>query len=46
MIEKSLKYDLSKLNNVINNDVFKKTVYDKLVAKVYNINISRLVFKN
>ena len=26
--------DLSKLNDVVENDVVKKTVYDKLVAKV------------
>ena len=26
--------DLSKLSNVVKNDVVKKTVYDKLVAKV------------
>ena len=30
--------DLSKLSNVVKNDVFKKTVYDKLVAKVDNID--------
>ena len=29
--------DLSKLSNVVKNDVVKKTVYDKLVAKVDNI---------
>ena len=29
---------LSKLNDVIKNDVAKKTVYDKLVEKVNNIN--------
>ena len=26
--------DLSKLSNIVKNEVFKKTVYDKLVAKV------------
>ena len=26
--------DVSKLNNVVNNEVVKKTVYDKLVTKV------------
>ena len=31
--------DLSKLSNVVKNDVIKKDVYDKLVAKVNNINI-------
>ena len=29
--------DLAKLNNVVKNDVFKKTAYEKLVAKVNNI---------
>ena len=31
--------DLSKLSNVVKNDVIKNNVYDKLVAKVNNINI-------
>ena len=43
--------DLSKLSNVVKNDVVKKTVYDKLVAKVNaislnNINTSRFVLKS
>ena len=33
--------DLSKLSNVVNNDVAKKAVYDKLVTKVNNIDTSR-----
>ena len=33
--------DLSKLSNVVKNDVVGKTVYDKLVAKVGNIVKSR-----
>ena len=37
--------DLSKLSNVIKNDFIKKTVYDKLVAKVNNIDTSDLVKK-
>ena len=37
--------NLSKLSNVVKNDVVKKTVYDKLVAKVNNINTSGLVKK-
>ena len=37
--------DLSKLSNVAKNDVFKKTVYDKLVAKVNNIHTSNFVLK-
>ena len=37
--------DLSKLSDVIKNDVVKKTVYDKLVAKVNIVDISRFVLK-
>ena len=37
--------DLSKLSYVVKNDVVKKTVYDKLVAKVNNIDTSDLVLK-
>ena len=37
--------DLSKLSNVVENDVVKKTVYHKLVAKVNSIDTSRLVLK-
>ena len=36
---------LSKLSNVVKNDVVKKTVYGKLVAKVINIDTSVLVLK-
>ena len=36
---------LSKLNDVEENDVVKKDVYDKLVTKVNNIDISRFVLK-
>ena len=35
--------DLSKLSDVVKNDVLKKTVYDKLVAKVNNIDTSDFV---
>ena len=38
-------FDLSKLGNVVKNDVVKKTVYDKLVAKVNNIDTSDFVLK-
>ena len=31
---KTVPVDLSKLSNVVNNEVVKKIVYDKLVAKV------------
>ena len=37
--------DLSKLSDVVKNDVFKKASYDKLVAKVNNIDTSRFVLK-
>ena len=37
--------DLSKLSNAVNNDAVKKTVYDKVVAKVNNIEISGFVLK-
>ena len=37
--------DLSKLRDVVKNDVAKKTVYDKLVAKVNSIDTSRFVLK-
>ena len=35
---KTVPVDLSKLSNVVNNCDVKKTVYDKLVAKVNNID--------
>ena len=38
--------DLSKLSDVVKNDIVKKTVYDKLVAKVDNINTSGFVLKS
>ena len=37
--------DLSKLSDVVKNDVVKKIVYDKVVAKVNNIDTSRFVLK-
>ena len=37
--------DLSKLSNLVKNDVVKKTVYDKLVATENNIDTSGLVKK-
>ena len=37
--------DLSKLNNVVKNDVVKKIDYNKLVAKVDNIDTSDFVLK-
>ena len=35
--------DLSKLSNVVKNDVVKKTEYDKLVGKVNNIDTTNFV---
>ena len=37
--------DLSKLSNAVKNDVVKKTVYDKLVAKVDDIDTNEFVLK-
>ena len=37
--------DLSKLSDVVKNDVVKKTEYDKLVAKVNSIDTSGFVLK-
>ena len=42
---KAVKADLSKLSNVVNNKVVKKSVYDKLAAKVNNIDTSKFVLK-
>ena len=42
---KTVPNDLSKPSNVVNNEVVKKTVYDKLAAKVNNIDIRRFVLK-
>ena len=41
-----LPVDLSKLSDVVKNNVVKKTVYDKLVTKVDNIDTSDFVLKN
>ena len=37
--------DLSKLNNVVKNEVVKKTAYDKLVDKVNNIDTNGFILK-
>ena len=37
--------DLSKLSDVVKNDVAEKTVYNKLVAKVNNIGTNDFVLK-
>ena len=38
-------FDLSKFSDAVKNDVAKKAVYDKLVAKVNNIDTSEFVLK-
>ena len=38
-----VRVDLSKLSNAVKNDVVKKILYDKLVAKGNNIDTSRFV---
>ena len=38
--------DLSKLSDVVRNDVVKKTEYNKLVTKVDNIDTTNFVKKN
>ena len=42
---KVVPIDLSKLSNVIDIDVIKETVYDKLVTDVNVIDISKFVLK-
>ena len=42
---KPVSVDLSKLSDVVKNDVVKKLVNDKLVEKVNNIDTSRFVLK-
>ena len=39
-------FDLSKISNVVKNDVIKKTVYDILVAKVNSTDTSRFALKS
>ena len=43
---KTVPVDLAKLNNVVKNNVFKKTEYNKLVTKVDNIDTTNFVKKN
>ena len=42
---KPVPADLSKLSTVINNEVVKKTMYDKLVAKLNNTDTSGFILK-
>ena len=37
--------DLAKLSNVFNNDILKKTEYNKLVTKISNIDTTGFVLK-
>ena len=39
-------FDWSKLSNVVKNNVAKKTMYDKLVTNLINIDISRFILKS
>ena len=41
----SVSNGFAKLSNVVKNDVVKKTVYDKLVTKVDNIDTTKFVLK-
>ena len=41
----SVPVDLSKLSDVVKNDVVKKTVYDQLAAKINNIDTNDFVLK-
>ena len=43
---KTVPADLYKLNNVLDNDVFRKTVYEKLVTKVNVIDTSTFLLKS
>ena len=43
---KTVPVDLSKLSNVVKNDVVKETEYDKLVTKVDSIDTTDFVKKN
>ena len=40
-----VSFDLSKLRDVVKDDVVKKATYDKLLAKVNNIDTSDFVLK-
>ena len=42
----SVPVDLSKLSDVVKNDIVKKTAYGKLVAKVNSTDTSAFVLKN
>ena len=42
---KTVPVNLSKLSNVVNNEVVKKTVYDKLVTKVNTFDATEFALK-
>ena len=42
---KTVQIDLSKVNNIVDNEVVRKTMYDQLVTKVHAIDSSKLVKK-
>ena len=42
---KTVPVDLSKLSNIVKNEVVKKTVYDELVAKLSNIDLTGFILK-
>ena len=42
---KTVPVDLAKLSNVVNNNVVKKTEYNKLVGKADNIDTTKFVLK-
>ena len=41
----AIPFDLSKPSDIVKNDVVKKDVYDKLVAKLNSFDTSRFVLK-
>ena len=43
---KTVPMNLSKSSNLVNTDVVKRTLYDKLVAKVNDINKSGFILKS
>ena len=42
---KTVPVDLSELSNIVNNDVVKKAVHNKLVTKVNNIDTTEFILK-
>ena len=43
---KTVRVDLSKLSDVVNNKIVKKTVFDKLAAKVHDIDTAGFALEN